>query len=133
MDELVSIEGPAEDFDRLAAALRADSVDLSTFLEVVASKFESALPGRTRVERGGGMLRRRRPVNRVSLELGDLRFELARSGGAVAAQCTRVVRGIALKTEMLNLDTWLVELARALSAQAGASAQDRVALERLLS
>ena len=85
MDELVSIEGPAEDFDRLAAALRADSGDLSTFLEVVASKFESALPGRTRVERGGGMLRRRRPVNRVSLELGDLRFELARSGGAVAA------------------------------------------------
>ena len=72
-------------------------------------------------------------MNRVSLELGDLRFELARSGGAVAAQCTRVVRGIALKTEMLNLDTWLVELARALSAQAGASAQDRVALERLLS
>jgi hypothetical protein len=134
MDELVSIEGPAEDFDRLAAALRADSGDLSTFLEVVAGKFEAALPGRTKVEReGGGMLRRPRQVKRVSLELGELRFELARSGGAVAAKCTRVVRGIALKTEMLNLDAWLVELARALSAQAGASSQDRVALERLLS
>jgi len=85
------------------------------------------------VEReGGGMLRRHRQVRRVSLELGDLRFELARSGGAVVARCTRVVRGIALKTELLNLDAWLVELARALSAQAGASSQDRVALERLL-
>jgi len=133
MDELVSLDGPAEDFDRLAAVLRADSGDLSTFLEVVASKFESALPGRTKVEReGGGMLRRHRQVRRVSLELGDLRFELARSGGAVVARCTRVVRGIALKTELLNLDAWLVELARALSAQAGASSQDRVALERLL-
>ncbi|MGH7641857.1 MAG: hypothetical protein ACRENX_02385 [Candidatus Dormibacteria bacterium] len=134
MDELVSYQEPAEDFDRLAAALRADSGDLSTFLEVVAEKFEVALPGRTKVERdGGGMLRRHRQVKRVSLELGDLRFELARSGGAVAAQCTKVVRGIALKTEILNLDSWLLELARALSAQAGASSQDRVALERLLS
>jgi hypothetical protein len=50
----------------------------------------------------------------------------------VAAKCTKVVRGIALKTELLNLDTWLVELARALSSQARASAQDRVALEQLL-
>ncbi len=134
MDELVSIEGPEENFDRLAAALRADSGDLSTFLEVVAGKFEAALPGRTKVERdGGGMLRRRRQVKRVSLELGELRFELAQSGGSVVARCTRVVRGIALKTEMLNLETWLVELARALSTQARASSQDRVALERLLS
>jgi hypothetical protein len=133
MDALVPVRGPEEDFDRLAAALQADSRDLSTFLEVVASKFEAALPGRTRVERsGGGLLRRNRQVSRVSLELGDLHFELARSGGAVAAKCTKVVRGIALKTELLNLDAWLLELARALSTQASASAQDRVALERLL-
>jgi hypothetical protein len=133
MDELVSIEGPTTNFDQLAAALQADSGDLSTFLEVVAGKFEAALPGRTKVERDGGMLRRRRQVKRVSLELGELRFELARSGGAVVAQCTKVVRGIALKTERLNLDAWLQELAQALTVQASASSQDRVALERLLS
>jgi hypothetical protein len=132
MDELVSSGIPEDGFDGLAAALQADSRDLATFLEVVAAKFESALPGRTRIERSGGRLGRHRRVDRVSLELGDLRFELARSGGAVAARCTRVVRGIALKTENLNLDRWLVELAAALSAQAGASSLDRAALERLL-
>ncbi|HEY6538104.1 MAG TPA: hypothetical protein VI138_03580 [Candidatus Dormibacteraeota bacterium] len=133
MDASVSLEGPQEDFDQLAASLRADSSDLSTFLEVMAGKFEAALPGRTRVEREGGRLRRHRPVKRVSLELGEVRFELARSGGAIVAQCTRVVRGIALKTEQLNLDAWVVELAQALSVQASASSLDRVALERLLS
>lgn len=133
MDELVALEGPTANFDQLAAALQADSGDLSTFLEVVAGKFEAALPARTKVERDGGVLRRKRQVKRVSLDLGELRFELARSRGAVVAQCTRVVRGIALKTEQLNLDAWLMELAKALSAQASSSSQDRVALERLLS
>ncbi|MGH7666588.1 MAG: hypothetical protein ACRENY_04465 [Candidatus Dormibacteria bacterium] len=133
MDELVSLEESPSDFDRLAAALRADSADLSTFLEVVASKFESALPQRTKVEReGGGLRRRRRRVRRITVDLGELHFELVGAGGAVAARCTRVVRGIALKSEALNLDAWLQQLAGALTAQAGASSQDRVALQRLL-
>jgi hypothetical protein len=132
MDELVSIDVPDEDFDRLAAALRADSRDLSTFLEVVADKFEEALPGRTRVQREGGLLRRNRQVRQVSLELGELRFELDRSRGEVVGRRTRVVRGIALKTEQMNLEEWLLELARALSAEAQASAQARSALQRLL-
>jgi hypothetical protein len=132
MDELVSLEGSDEDFDRLAAALQADSRDLTTFLEVVADKFEAALPGRTRVQREGGRLRRNRQVRRVSVELGELRFELDRYRGDVVGQRTRVVRGIALKTERLTLEQWLLELARALSAEAQASAQARSALQRLL-
>ncbi|MGH7640102.1 MAG: hypothetical protein ACREOL_04210 [Candidatus Dormibacteria bacterium] len=133
MDELVPTGEPQEDFDQLAAALRAEAGDLSTFLEVVASKFEGALPRRTRVEREGGMLRRRHQVRRVCLDLGELQFELAREGGDVAARRTRVVRGITLKSEALGLDEWLHSLAQALSAQAGSSLQDRLALERLLS
>jgi hypothetical protein len=50
----------------------------------------------------------------------------------VVGQRTRVVRGIALKTERLTLEQWLLELARALSAEAQASAQARSALQRLL-
>ncbi|MGH7609109.1 MAG: hypothetical protein ACREOD_04080 [Candidatus Dormibacteria bacterium] len=132
MDELATLSEPPPDFDRLAAALQADSRDLSTFIEVVATKFAEALPGRTRVERQGGLLARSKRVHRVSLDLGEFRFELEQARGEVVARCTKVVRGIALKTEALGLDQWLGRLAQALADQASSSSQDRVALERLL-
>jgi len=36
----------AEDFEMVAASLRADSADLRTFVEALAAKLEGALPGR---------------------------------------------------------------------------------------
>ncbi|MGA9774904.1 MAG: hypothetical protein WBU92_03170 [Candidatus Dormiibacterota bacterium] len=132
MDQLSLPSEPDQDFERLASALRADSRDLSTFLEVMASKFQGALPGRARVEYQGGLLRRSRQVRRVTLQLGDDRFELDRERGAIFARRTRVVRGIALKTEQLGVEDWLAELSHCLVREGRSSAQDRIALERLL-
>jgi len=133
MDELSSLEEPDQDFERLASSLRADSGDLTTFLEVMASKFEGALPGRARVDyQTSGMLRRSKSVRRIQIQMGDDHFELIRDRGAILAKRTKVVRGIALKNEELNLDSWVEELTRALVRQSAASSADRQALERLL-
>ncbi|MHB1499690.1 MAG: hypothetical protein ACYCYK_00735 [Candidatus Dormibacteria bacterium] len=134
MNELGPLADPDQDFEQLASSLRADSSDLNTFLEVLASKFEGALPGRAHIDyQGGGMLRRKaKVVRRIAVQLGDDHFELQRDGGGVAARRTKVVRGIALKSEELSLDGWVSELTRALVRQSSASAADRQALERLL-
>ena len=132
MEDLGLSPASEPDFERLAAGLRADSRDLSTFLEVMATKFEGALPGRVKVDFQGGLLRRRRQVRRILLQLGEDRFELARDQGAVVARRVRVVRGIAVKTEELSVDAWLAELSRALLREGQASSEGRVALERLL-
>ncbi len=134
MNELGPLDQPDPEFEQLASSLRADSSDLNTFLEVLAAKFEGALPGRARIDyQGGGMLRRRaKAVRRIQVQLGDDHFELSRDGAAVAAKRTKVVRGIALKSEDLGLDAWVAELTRALLRQSQASAADRQALERLL-
>jgi hypothetical protein len=133
MDELSLPADKDQDFELLAASLRADSGDLSTFLEVLAVKFEGALPGRARIEyQSSGMLHRTKTVRRIALEMGDDRFELVRERGAVVARRTRVVRGITLKSDQLSLDSWVSELTRALIQQGSASSQDRQALERLL-
>lgn len=131
MDELAPL-GAADDFDRLSAALRADSRDLGSFMAVIASKFESALPGRARVERARGLLGRGRKVTRVSLTLGELRFDLQEPGGRLEARMTRVVRGIALKSDELGIEAWLDQLARALGTEARSSSDARSALQRLL-
>lgn len=117
------------DFEELAGALRADARDLKTFLEVLAAKLESALPEATRVERGGLFSKR---VRRVSVDLGEHRYELAAEGDRLSPSRSNAVRGIVLKREPLALDEWIAELSRELSVAAQRSERARLALERLL-
>jgi hypothetical protein len=133
MEELSLQPDSQPDFEQLAAGLRADSRDLSTFLEVMADKFTGALPGRVKVEYQGGVLRRNKQVRRILIQLGEDRFEVAREQGAVLARRVRVVRGIALKTEELAVESWLAELSRALVREGQSTSEGRIALERLLS
>ena len=104
MDE---IDRPAVDMDLLAASLRADSSDLSAFVESLAAKLEEAMPGRVRVERRRAGMFGPKLVQSVSVDLGDRRLELRTERGAVRdarraavgrdraeeARCSRPTRG----------------------------------------
>jgi len=124
--------GGVPEFDRVAAALRADAGDLATFLEVLAVKLETALPGGVRVDRAGGLWRKPKRVVRLSCDLGDERFQLAAAATGLEAVRTRVVRGIALKSEVLPLDGWIEALSGALARSAATSAAASQALARLV-
>lgn len=122
--------GSVSDFDLLAASLRADTTDVRSFVEVLATKLVGALPHRVRIDRGG-MLGRKR-VQRLAVDLGDERYELEHDDGRVACRRANVVRGITLKNEQLELDAWIDELSRRLLDEAQRSERDRAALDRLL-
>jgi hypothetical protein len=119
-------------FEVLASSLRADAGDARTFLEVLATKFGGALPARTVVERESHLFSREKPVKSVSITLGEFRYQIGHTHGVLEAQRTRVVRGIALKTEALSVDEWLNALSEDLMQLAQQSAQDRAALQRML-
>ena len=120
-------------FDLLAGALRADATDNATFLEVLATKLESALPGRVQVHRAGGLLRKTHPVTALDVELGEDRFHLSSTApGQVEARRSRAVRGIVLKSEEVPLAAWIDALSQALVDHSAQSEADRTALERLL-
>lgn len=121
-----------DDFDLLAASLRAESGDVEAFVEALATKLEVSFPERVQVERRGGLLGGRRRVRRVSVALDDERFELERAQADVGCRRSSIVRGIALKSEQLPLERWIDELSRALSETAGATERGRAALQRLL-
>lgn len=120
------------DFDLLAAALRSDSTDERTFLEVLSRKLLDALPGATVVEREGGLLHRDHRVARLAVTLGSVAFEVRRRGERVEAERRQMVRGIALKSEQVSLGKWIEELSAALVEHARSSAEARQALERFL-
>jgi hypothetical protein len=126
------IDGPTVDLDLLAASLRADSSDLSVFVESLAAKLEEAVPGRVRVDRRRAGMFGPKAVRSVAVDLGDRRLELRSDGGAVEARCARLSGGIVLKNEVVETDMWLATLSEALAAEARRSETTRKALERLL-
>ncbi len=122
------------DFDMVAAALRADATDLGTFVEVLARKLESALPGGVQVRRAGGLFRKDHPVQEIVVQLGEWQFRLLAGGGGVArAERAHSVRGISLKSEELGVDGWLEHLLAALREHARSSAAAAESLHNLLS
>jgi hypothetical protein len=121
------------DFDLVAASLRADSSDLETFVEALATKLEASLPGHVKIERRGSrFVPGARPVRSISVPLGDSTLELEHDAGRVSCSRRAVVRGIALRTEELPLGDWIDALSAALVAEAGSSDSARAALEKLL-
>jgi hypothetical protein len=120
----------APDLDLLAASLRADATDTAAFLEALATRLDTALPGQVDVERKG--LFGSKKVRRIAVRLGDSHYEIEGDGGPPAARRRNVVRGIALKTEELPVDAWIDALSADLLALAQTSERGRAALERLL-
>jgi hypothetical protein len=123
----------ALDIDLLAASLRADSSDVSAFVESLATKLEEAVPQRVRVERRRSGLFGAKQVRRIALDAGSARLELLRGeGGPIETRCSRLSGGIVLKSEQLDTDAWLGALGEALATEAGRNERTRQALERLL-
>jgi hypothetical protein len=122
----------SDDLDLRAASLRADAGDLDAFVEALATKLESALPDQVEVERRGGRLGQKKRVRRIEVTLGDQRYEAEPERGRVTCRRRSVVRGIALKTQELDLDAWIAALSQELVEEADRSDRGRQALARLL-
>jgi hypothetical protein len=122
----------APDFDLSAASMRADGAELASAVEVLAVKLEDALPGRTRVRR-----RARRPLSRdrrvsdIEVNLASC-FRLEYEDHRVVCSRQKIVGGIAIKRDQLELAEWLAALVEELDASSGETARARAELERLL-
>jgi hypothetical protein len=120
------------DIDLITASLRAETGDVDTFVEALAVKLEDAVPKAVRVERRRNGLRGPKLVRRITLDVGDRRLELRTSGAEIDTRCSRLSGGIVLKSDTVDIDTWLTALGEALAMQARRSQTTRQALERLL-
>jgi hypothetical protein len=123
-----------ETFDLSAAGLRADGSDLRISVEVLATKLESSLPGRTRVERRGvGLLGRgEKRVRRLTIDLGGSTYQLSIEGDRVEGSRERKVGGISIKRETIDPEEWVKALTAELQSEAQRSAEARTALEGLV-
>jgi hypothetical protein len=118
-------------FDRLQAEAGPDPAAL---LERAAVRFTSAFPAIVGVKRGGFF--GRGPVEMLMLDVPRvsdlLRYVLARTPyGGVEASVTRVVRGVALRTERCEIGDWVQGLVEDLGTYVARERSVREALTRL--
>jgi hypothetical protein len=126
------------DFDLVAAALRQDAADVTTYANVLLRTLGDALPpGCVTVERESGLGARLRgrdgEVRALVVRLGDRVLTLRAAHGRPVAEVRHEVRGVTLSREPVSLDVWIDRLARELVTQAEADARAADALRRLVS
>ena len=120
----------AGELDLVASALRADAGEVDVFFDVLVGKLAAVLPEQVEVQRGGFLGRGRPEVVRVAL--GDAHYEARRERRRVLCARRQVVRGIALKTEDLEVGAWIDALSADLVDEAARSDRARTALQGLL-
>ncbi len=117
----------------VAAALsRQYGEDQRNFLEMLADMLSSAMPGEVEIKRRGGLFSKK-TLQSVTIVLGDQRYTMEDPGyGSLHASRTKIVRGIALKTEAMEVPDWLESLGASLEEKMRVSSTAREALSRLL-
>jgi hypothetical protein len=130
--------GDALSFDLVAAALRADSADVSVYAQVLTSSLGEALPpGVVTVDRERSMSDRMRgrpgEVTKITIRLGEQVLTLGSQRGRPVAEICKEVRGVVLSRRPAPLDEWVAELAKALVSYADQNAQAAQTLRRLVS
>jgi hypothetical protein len=126
--------GEASDLDLAAATLAANAGDVRALLQGLVVQIEGALGDRLEVQRSrGGRLRRGGgSVTGLTCRVGDdlLRAEI--SGALLRCSIDRISGGIRIRTEQLDVASWLGRLLGAVRAEAAHSEAARVALEQLV-
>lgn len=119
-------------FDMLSASLRQDSRDVAIFGEVLAKKLEEAIPAWVQVERQGGLFQKNPAVRRILVSLDPWQYILETHRGRVQTSRVKLVRGVAIKTEPLELTRWIDALAQGMVSAAASEEKARESLERFL-
>ena len=121
MQDPVSIQPGG--FDMVAAALRADTSDLRSFLDVLAGQLTDTLPGHVRVQYESGLFKKDRRVTGLTVTLAPSLYDLRWNRDTLEAR---------LDGQLLSLDQWNDRLWRQLRQQAAATSDGRAALSQLV-
>jgi hypothetical protein len=134
VDEKMNEEQDTWESLGLSAALaNSYAQDSRGFLPLLAGFLQSALPDATTVERKGGLFQKQKPITKIAVTFGENIYTLEDAGrGMPAAEKTKIVRGIRLKTETIPVEEWLTALSEEIGRHAHRNEAAFFALRELL-
>jgi hypothetical protein len=120
------------DLDLAVSALASNSTDVRIMMKLLVNGLAATLGGRLTVERGGSRLRKSEEIKTVQVNLGNdvLRAEV--DGASVRCTIGHSSGGIRIRSDQVDMGTWLKRLLGALQAEAAQSETTRLALENIM-
>lgn len=113
------------------ALAREYAADAHLFVQSLASLLLSIVPESAEAIEHGGFLQRKQLAG-VTVLFGDNRYRMESQGHQVVTSRTHVVRGIALKTEVMPVEEWIAEVSAQMELVAATNARAKAALQRIL-
>jgi hypothetical protein len=120
------------DLELAAASLRADGSDVRILVKVLADKLADALGGRLEIKRSGGRFRKSDEIRSIRINFDDDQFQAEVDGTSLQCTVGHTSGGIRIRTEKVDVDTWLARLLGILKAEAAHSQAVRLALESMV-
>jgi hypothetical protein len=124
--------GESFDLELAAAQLRADGSDVRILISVLVDQLSDALGARLTVERGGGRFRKSGAIKSLSITMEDDQFDTVVDGPVLRCSIGHSSGGIRIRSERVDMDTWLHRLLTILKAEAEHSQAVRQALENIV-
>jgi hypothetical protein len=123
--------GESFDLELAAAQLRADSTDVRILVKVLVDQLSGALGPRLRVERAG-RFRKSEEIKSLTIAMEDDQFDAVVDGPVLRCTIGHSSGGIRIRSEKVDMDTWLNRLLTVLKAEADHSQAVRQALENIV-
>jgi len=120
------------DLEMAAASLRADGSDVGILVKVLADQLGDALGSRLQVQRAGGRFRKSDKVRSIRITMDGDQFDAEVDGPTLRCTIGHSSGGIRIRSEKVDVDTWLHRLLAALQAEATTSQAVRLALEHMV-
>lgn len=120
------------DLDLAAASLRADNSDVHILLKVLVDQLKDTLGERLRIERAGGRFRKSDAIKSVQITMGADHFEAVVDGTGLNCTVGHASGGIRIRSEQVDMETWMAKLLGALQTEAAHSQTARQALENIV-
>ncbi len=133
--DALEVTGPSDDgfnLDLAVSALASDSTDVRIMMKVLVNGLASTLGGRLVVERRGGLLRKSEEIRTVQVTLGEDVLRADIDGASVRCTIGHSSGGIRIRSDQVDMGTWLKRLLGALQAEAKQSESTRLALEKIM-
>lgn len=122
------------DLDLAAATLRANLSDVHIMLKVLAAQLADTLGDRLVVERGGSRFKRSKSdeIRGVKITMGGDDYQADVDGSTLRCTIGHSSGGIRIRSEQVDMDTWIARLLRALQTEAAHSETARQALQNIV-
>jgi hypothetical protein len=126
--------GPGASFDleMAVSSLASNSTDVTIMMRLLVGELGATLGGRLVVERRGSRFRRSDELSSVQVTLGNDVLRADIDGASVRCTIGHSSGGIRIRSDQVDMATWLKHLLGALQKEAAQSETTRLALESIM-